>query len=413
MSVHYFQMSVLLKTTSILIALLSFTTYSVQAAHIIGGELSYVHVGGDDYEVTLEIYRDCAGGGAPFDDPAWLFIYDELSGVLLQNVSMPLPGFTNISPDLSDPCLVFPPFICVEKAVYVVTVSLPAIPGGYDLVYQRCCRNNTIINLFDPGETGSTYKAYVPSIGTMVNSSPKFNDLPPLVICRDQGLTFDHAATDPDGDDLVYSLCAPFAGASSACPNPAGPLTGAGCPGDPGPPPYVPVDYGGGYSASYPLDAAPAVSINSVTGLLTGTPNVEGQFVVGICVEEYRAGVLISTHYRDFQFNVVNCDPVILAATNDYVIDCQDLSVTFANFSTGASSFLWDFGVGGASSTLVNPTFSFPDTGSYIITLIAEPGAYCADTAFAIVDLYPVMLADFEVDEACPDNASQFDDLSI
>lgn len=46
------------------------------------------------------------------------------------------------------------------------------------------------------------------------------------------------------------------------------------------------------------------LQIDSETGLLTGLPNTVGQFVVGICIEEYRNGVLISTTRRDFQYNV-------------------------------------------------------------------------------------------------------------
>ena len=46
------------------------------------------------------------------------------------------------------------------------------------------------------------------------------------------------------------------------------------------------------------------VVLDSETGFLTGVPNTIGQFVVGICVEEYRDGNLISTTRRDFQYNV-------------------------------------------------------------------------------------------------------------
>ena len=41
------------------------------ATHLVGGDFSYVHVGGDDYEITLTIYRDCSPAntnGTGFDD---------------------------------------------------------------------------------------------------------------------------------------------------------------------------------------------------------------------------------------------------------------------------------------------------------------------------------------------------------
>jgi hypothetical protein len=43
------------------------------------------------------------------------------------------------------------------------------------------------------------------------------------------------------------------------------------------------------------------------------TPTMLGQFVVGVAVKEYRSGVLIGTHYRDFQFNVTDCEPTAVA----------------------------------------------------------------------------------------------------
>jgi gliding motility-associated-like protein len=379
------------KTASALIlGLLLVFAVPAKAAHLIGGDLSYTHLGGTSYQLRLELYRDCATAGALFDDPVYIFIYEASSGNLdrIQTVNL--------------------------GAVTIVTqnVTLPPLPGGYFLVYQRCCRNPTIINLFDPGDTGSTYVSFVPDPGSTTNSSPRFNDQPPLILCRDEALVFDHSATDLDGDALVYSLCAPNSGATPGCPRPAGIATPVGCPTEPGPPPYSPVDYWPPFSAGYPMDASPALAIDPSTGLLTGTPLVEGQYVVGICVDEYRGGVLLSTQTRDFQFNVVNCDPSIEAATTDNIVNCNDYAVTFPNLSSGASSYFWDFGVGGATSTATTPTFTFPDTGRYTITLIAEPGIPCTDTFVTEVAIYPGMEADFDADPACPDNPTAFTDLS-
>ena len=113
-------------------------------------------------------------------------------------------------------------------------------------------------------------------------------------------------ATDPDGDLLVYSFCDPFNGLSSAKPIVlAGDSTNA--------PPYLPVSFISPYSSSYPISSSPAININTATGIINGSPNTLGQWVIGICVSEYRAGVLIGTHHRDFQFNIINCPFVVVA----------------------------------------------------------------------------------------------------
>lgn len=49
----------------------------------------------------------------------------------------------------------------------------------------------------------------------------------------------------------------------------------------------------------------------------------------------------------------------------------QGDAITFQNLSTNASSYNWDFGDGNFS-TSVNPTHTYSDTGTYIVTLIAS-----------------------------------------
>ena len=57
------------------------------------------------------------------------------------------------------------------------------------------------------------------------------------------------------------------------------------------------------------MTADPSLGIDPNTGELTCTPTMPGQYAIGICVEEYRDGVLLSMVRRDFQFNVTTCEP--------------------------------------------------------------------------------------------------------
>jgi gliding motility-associated-like protein len=53
--------------------------------------------------------------------------------------------------------------------------------------------------------------------------------------------------------------------------------------------------------------------------------------------------------------------------------------VQFTNLSSGATSYLWDFG-DSTQSSLVNPDHYYALTGNYVMTLIARNAAGCADT---------------------------------
>lgn len=146
------------------------TCLQVKATHIIGGELYYECLGNNNYRIVFKAYRDCFNGVPDFDNPAPIGIYTS-TGLLVDmdpNLfdAQPLylydASVTNLPPIVSNPCLAAPPNICVEEGIYTAVVNLPPINGGYTLVYQRCCRNNTILNLVNPGEVGATYTAYIP-----------------------------------------------------------------------------------------------------------------------------------------------------------------------------------------------------------------------------------------------------------
>ena len=270
------------------------------AAHLVGGELSYECLGGNSYRITLYVYRDCnCFFCAELDDPAKIFIYNS-SNNLVQSSNFSLDDVIELPIVTEGLCIEDAPDVCVERGYYTRVVTLPPSAGGYRIVYQRCCRNNTIVNIFNPGETGSTYTLDIPpSIGGCTNSSPVFNNYPPIVICANSPLVFDYSATDPDGDSLVYSICSPFEGGSviNSTPNP--------------PTAYNVVSWIAPYSISNQLGGSPPMSIDPVTGELTAFPTQIGQYVVGVCVSEYRNGVLLSTKMRDFQFNVANCSVVL------------------------------------------------------------------------------------------------------
>lgn len=374
------------------------------ATHIVGGEMNYTCLGNNQYEITLTIFRDCFYGNpaAWFDDPASIGVFD-VNNILLQDIRLDLMNNDTLEPVLSSICFVAPPDVCVHTTTYRDTIELMPRIGGYQLAYQRCCRNQTIVNIIDPLDSGATYGVTISERALLeCNSNPKFQQWPPLYICVDEPIIFDQSAMDIDGDSIVYKLCTPLLGATPNDPMPQPPYN----------PPYQPINwvdppYGvnnmlNGFAGGEPLE------IDSETGLLTGLPNTVGQFVVGICVEEYRDGELISTTRRDFQYNVGVCGMAVSAFFAPE-IQCESLTVEFDNDSQGADDFLWLFNDPnnpGATSTEFSPSYTFQDTGLYTIALIAEPGTICQDTAFKQVYLqYNSLFPDFWVDYlACTDS---------
>jgi len=393
-----------------LIIFVLFLPYSSRATHIVGGEITYELIDSINYvyKVTIKIYRDCFYGNlqATFDDPLCLSVFDG-ANILLWNDSVPFPGSDTLPlTDVNDTCLIIPDDICVEEGIYVQNVTLPPGTGGYHLSYQRCCRNDSILNIVGPGATGATYTAFIPDTGVAkYNSNPAFNNFPPILICVDAPLEFDHSATDIDGDSLVYELCTPYLGGSN---------TNAGtiipCPA--ADPPYTFVNWKAPYTQNAPLGGVPSLSIDS-TGFLTGTPKDTGQFVVGVCVKEYRDSILLSEGKRDFQFNVVKCFNPVASIADDVMEFCGDKTITFPNNSRSAVAWEWDFGdtTTSADTSIVEfPTYTYPDTGTYNVRLIVNPGTFCTDTAYLTVIIKPGIYSDFEYIPDCLDNPISFFD---
>jgi gliding motility-associated-like protein len=382
-----------MKKLILILIFFHFFNDKVSANHLIGGELSYRKLTGNNYEITLKVFRDCnAQNAADFDNPANIAIYE--NGTLINNIEIDLENPTSVDPPQLASCIVVPSTVCVQKAIYVTTVSLSSSSFGYDLVYTRCCRNSSILNLLDPGSTGSTYSAHIPKSQTVaVNSNPVFNSLPPIFLCINTPFVYDHSATDYDGDSISYYFCRPYAGATENDPLPI--------PADP--PPFPLVNYSNPFNVSSQLSSNPAISINAQTGQLNVNPSALGQYVLGVCASEFRNGVFLSESKRDFQFNVIQCFNSI-ASIPDQTVFCNGLTVDFLNASANSTNYSWDFGVLNSTtdvSTNQTPSFTYPQPGTYTVTLIAtnvfNNTVACADTAITTVEVFPLLEPDFVV----------------
>ena len=395
----------------------------------------------------MKIYRDCASSGAQFDSAPGAFtegtvtVYRDGTVVpFIPTVTLDAPTITNIPPDVSNPCLIIPDDVCVEEGVYIFILTLPTDPNSYHIVYQRCCRNNSINNIIFPEDTGATYtieltpEAQQNSTGC-VNNSPTFNNFPPIIICVNEPINFDHSASDSDGDQLVYKFCSPKEGGGTGGTDPGSTPMDAALPNGVAPNPDTPPPFDNvtfvspTYGPLNPMGGDPQVAIDPATGMISGIPNTLGQFVVGVCVEEYRNGVLLSTVKRDFQFNVESCEPTVFAQIqNDEVVNgnqfvvnsCGNNSITFIDQSFDQNfinTYNWSFDLNNgdtATSTTQNTSITFQGLGTYQGQLVLNQGSPCDDTATIFVNIYPEINADFTYSyDTCIAGPVSFNNLSI
>jgi len=218
----------------------------------------------------------------------------------------------------------------------------------------------------------------------MPNSSPVFGTPPPLYLCALNAFNINYSATDADGDSLVYTMMTPYSDAP-AITFPENTAT------------IGPVTWNAGYSATSPFNSGgPGVTLNSVTGMMTGVANSLGQFVFGVKCSEYRTGRLISETVRDYQANVVTCPPFVpttpTASTTNPSPVCtgQTLNLTASSPDVGVT-YNWT-GPNGFTSTLQNPTIpsvTVAASGTYSVTATVSGCTSVAGTITITVNPTP------------------------
>ncbi|MBU3743348.1 MAG: PKD domain-containing protein, partial [Sediminibacterium sp.] len=167
------------------------------------------------------------------------------------------------------------------------------------------------------------------------------------------------------------------------------------------------------YSGYFPLGKN--VSIDTVTGIVSGIAPKEGDYLINALIKEYIDGSLI-TFTKQFILRVRSC--VLKAASLDPIrINCDSLKVSFANqaSNTGIAAYQWQFlrnntPIGSASDS--TPSFVFPDTGSYTIKLKVTNNAGCRDSAIQQLSLYPFLKPGFTITGNCIQQPYVFTDTS-
>jgi hypothetical protein len=278
----------------IAIVLLALCFVSTKATHIINTNMYYTYIGnngaGDElYKVSLVLFRDCDVSPVGFDAKVSIGIYaNDSAKNLFQTESVSLAYDSAALP------IIYPSGSsnntgCYKKGVYTFTFTAPKNHTGFYLIYQRCCRrpNNNVMD-----DEGTSVSVFIPVYGT-TNSAPQSQSKEVSFILGTNVFSqLDFSHQDIDGDSISYKLFTPFAGGSTM-----NPFVDSF-------PPKMPVisgvKYRNGFSGQQPFKADNPLNLDAYTGKTLFNNRLAGLYLVGVQVDEWRNGVLLATHYREY-----------------------------------------------------------------------------------------------------------------
>ncbi len=328
-----------LKQAFILLVLTLGAVKTVNASHVQGGNITYTCLGGNQFEVTLALYRDCAGVAAPVSVSINRksiscginanFTLTKIAGTGIE--------VTPICPTSATQCTggTLPG---VQEYIYKGIVTLPPC-SDWILSYTLCCRNSAINTISAPSSQNMYIEATLNNLAFPCNDSPTFTNRPVPFVCVGQPYCFNNGSIDPDGDSLSYTLIPPRHTAT------------------------VNVTYLPGFSATQPLTSSPPCTFNPLTGDMCVTPTLIQVSVFTVLVKEWRGGILVGSVMRDIQIRTITCtnnNPYLngINNTGSYTMNaCVGSPITFniPTFDVNASqnvTLSWNAGIAGASLNL-------------------------------------------------------------
>jgi gliding motility-associated-like protein len=389
-------------------------TVTTLASHITGGEMYYTYLGFGNglhtYSVTLKLYQRC-NSGRQFPNPAIISIFDRTANTRVRDINVQISNTDNIGITNPDPCISNPPTVCYDVAYYTFTVALPASDNGYVLASQVNYRIAGITNLTPGyGNVGALYSAEIPGTATLAdgaaNHSANFVGSDLVVICADNNFSYSFAAVDADNDELRYSFCGAYASTDVS--------TGGGAIPT-GPPPFPQVPYDNPqFNSLAPLGTG--VTVNASTGEITGIAPSAGIYVVTVCVDEIRGGVVIARQRKDIQINVASCSIAAASLLPEYLLCGSSQTLNAANQSTSPLITTTNWEIYDFNNNLIYSSadqfasYTFPDTGLYKLKLIINRNEQCNDSTESLVRVYPGFVPEFSSAGICITKPTRFTD---
>lgn len=332
----------MLKKIIIPVLLLCLLCIKANASHLMGGEITWECQGNGQYIFTVKLYRDC--NGTPSDDSITVYVFNNPA---LDSIRLRVTSRKDISPACNaggpviscqaaetQPGWPDSPNIiagAVQESVFKskpITLTGTPPAKGWIFTYDECCRNSSISNLVSPFMYGFTLRAVMyaysgKNAGPCFDSSPTFLESPSSVICLGSPFTYNHNASDPDLDSLVYAWDKPYTDFGGIYDPPNNPS---------------PIKFMDGYSFDSPLPGTkqhalnvPA-TINAATGEISFTSYTQGYFVTVVRVEAWKCGQKVAEVYREMQIVLLPCStnakPQVTFTTHKDTVEAGEL-VTF------------------------------------------------------------------------------------
>jgi gliding motility-associated-like protein len=409
-----------MKRVLLAIAVCCILSVPSQAAHIKGGFFTYKYLGAGSaagsqrYQITLTVYMICNPSSGQLSNPINFSIFNSGTNQFIQNVSVGITSQFNLNKVYDEPCITGNETGCYYTIVVydLPSIELPSNPSGYTIAYQRCCRIAGINNIVNSGAVGNTFAIKIPGSATFAgaetNSSPVFQVNDTAVVCRNSFFQYSFQASDTNGDSLAYRFCDAIQGGDQTN---SAPATAAN-------PPYSAVPYSSPFTGAQPM--GPGVTINPATGIISGiAPDILGEFVISVCVYEYRNGILLGITPKELHIRVNDCSPLQAVLAPEFTT-CDGFTLNFANqapSNPAGTEYLWTFGEPASgvanTSTLSTPTHTYLDSGVYIVKLrVTLAGGLCADSTSMRVNVFPGFFPGFIYTGSCFSNPFQFIDTT-
>src|SRR6185295_4266577 len=108
-------------------------------------------------------------------------------------------------------------------------------------------------------------------------------------------------------------------------------------------------------------------------------------------------------------------NPLPVAGFNSVPTSCTGSQINFNDQSAVSSGSIvfwnWEFG-NNTTSSFTNPVMSYPDSGTYVVSLIITSDVGCSDTTTRTVNIGPNPVASFNASDVCLHNTVSFHNTS-